>query len=264
MPSPQFQAYIGIDYSGAETSESSLKGIRVYVAQRDTNPIEVHPPPNAKNQKYWTRRGLAAWLTKQILDGPPALVGIDHGFSFPLDYFTKHELAHDWDVFLDDFQQHWPTDAWNNYVDFIRDGMTGNGAARTGDPKWLRLTERWTSSASSVFRFDVQGSVGKSTHAGLPWLRYVRRKVEERCFFWPFDGWEVPAGKSCMVEVYPSIFAKRYPREDRESHQQDAYAVASWLRRVDDEGSLQSSLKPSLNTEERRMAKIEGWILGVM
>lgn len=27
---PQFELYIGVDYSGAETAESSLKGLRVY------------------------------------------------------------------------------------------------------------------------------------------------------------------------------------------------------------------------------------------
>ena len=30
---PQFVRYIGIDYSGAETPESSCKGIRIYVAE---------------------------------------------------------------------------------------------------------------------------------------------------------------------------------------------------------------------------------------
>ena len=153
MPPPKFQSYIGIDYSGAETSESSLKGLRVYVAHRNTDPVEVLPPPSQR--WYWTRRGLAEWLTEQIQDGPHALIGIDHGFSFPLDYFTKHGLAHNWDAFLDDFQHHWPTDEGNNYVDFIRNGMAGNGAARCGDSSWFRLTELWSTSAKSVFLFDV-------------------------------------------------------------------------------------------------------------
>jgi hypothetical protein len=30
---PQFVRYIGIDYSGAETADSSCKGLRVYVAE---------------------------------------------------------------------------------------------------------------------------------------------------------------------------------------------------------------------------------------
>ena len=62
----------------------------------------------------------------------PTLVGIDHGFSFPLRYFEAHGLMPDWPAFLDDFQHHWPTDDDHAYVDFVREGMMGNGAARTG------------------------------------------------------------------------------------------------------------------------------------
>jgi hypothetical protein len=49
-----FERYIGIDYSGAETPKSSLKGIRVHVADRLTASQEVLPPPSLR--KYWTRR----------------------------------------------------------------------------------------------------------------------------------------------------------------------------------------------------------------
>jgi hypothetical protein len=47
--------------------------------------------------------------------------------------------------------------------------------------------------AKSVFHFDVPGSVAKSTHAGLPWLRYIRLHVPT-VHFWPFDGWGCPDG----------------------------------------------------------------------
>ena len=38
---PYFERYIGIDYSGAQTPTSSLKGLRVYAADRLTAPQEV-------------------------------------------------------------------------------------------------------------------------------------------------------------------------------------------------------------------------------
>ncbi len=53
---PSFSRYIGIDYSGAKTPDSGLKGLRVYEASRETVPGEVQPPPGS--YKYWTRRGL--------------------------------------------------------------------------------------------------------------------------------------------------------------------------------------------------------------
>ena len=75
-----FARYIGIDYSGARTPTASLKGLRVYMADRSSGPVEVPPPPSPR--KYWTRRGVAEWLVERLGEDAPALVGIDHGFSF--------------------------------------------------------------------------------------------------------------------------------------------------------------------------------------
>ena len=96
-----FARYIGIDYSGAETPMASLKGLRVYIAEGNHSPIEVLPPPSPR--KYWTRRGIAEWLVARLGEGTATLVGIDHGFSFPLRYFEVHYLPPDWHEFLDDF-----------------------------------------------------------------------------------------------------------------------------------------------------------------
>jgi hypothetical protein len=46
-----FERSIGIDYSGAETSTASLRGLRVYMAEGDTPPAEVPPPPSAPSMK---------------------------------------------------------------------------------------------------------------------------------------------------------------------------------------------------------------------
>jgi hypothetical protein len=50
---PAFERYIGIDYSGAQTPKSSLKGMRVYEADRLAAAHEIEPPPSPR--KYWTR-----------------------------------------------------------------------------------------------------------------------------------------------------------------------------------------------------------------
>jgi hypothetical protein len=165
MTHPAFQRYIGIDYSGAETPDASLKGLRVDLGDRESLPVEIEPPPSAR--KYWTRRGLAQWLVERLYGDVPTIVGIDHGFSFPLRYFEAHRLEPDWPTFLDDFQKHWPTDAEHTYVDFIRHGSRGEGEARSGSARWRRITEE-RAGAKSVFHFDVPGSVAKSTHVGLP------------------------------------------------------------------------------------------------
>src|ERR1035438_9997207 len=87
---PLFERYIGIDYSGAETPISSLKGLRVYAADWMLPPKEIPPTPPSP-RKYWTRRAIAEWLCEQLSGVKPTLVGIDHGFSFPLAYFKKQD-----------------------------------------------------------------------------------------------------------------------------------------------------------------------------
>ncbi len=256
-----FEQYVGIDYSGAATPTSSLKALRVYRADRGSPPTEVPPPPSPRH--YWTRRGIAEWLVEIVGAGPPAIVGIDHAFSFPHRYFVKHQLPYDWPAFLADFQCHWPTDEDHTYVDFIRDGLQGDGAARTGDRRWRRMTEVRAGTAKSVFHFDCQGSVAKSTHAGLPWLLYLRRRTGQQVHVWPFDGWDPPAGRTVIVEVYPRLWSASYPRQDRTPDQHDAYSVAAWLRDADLGGVLPRFLRPDLMPPERATAAIEGWILGV-
>jgi hypothetical protein len=81
--------------------------------------------------------------------------------------------------------------------------------------------------------------------------------------FWPFDGWAIPAGRSAVVEVYPALWSRAFARASRDSHQQDAYAGAAWLRAADRDGSLARYLMPALTPAERAVAQIEGWILGV-
>lgn len=258
---PAFARTIGIDYSGAQTPSASLPGLRVYLAEGDAEPVEVPPPPSPR--KYWTRKGIAEWLVEWLAEDTPTLVGIDHGFSFPLRYFEVHGLLPDWPTFLDDFQRHWPTDEDHVYVDFVRDGVAGNGAARIGNARWRRLTEERAGGAKSVFHFDVQGSVAKSTHAGIPWLRFIRRRLGARVHFWPFDGWDIPAGCSAIAEVYPSLWRRGFAPEGRTSDQHDAFCIAAWLARADHHGTLARFLKPDLPPAECAVAQVEGWILGV-
>jgi hypothetical protein len=255
-----FIRYIGIDYSGAETPNASLKALRVYLAEGEEPASEVPPPPSPR--KYWTRRGIAEWVAVRLAEDVPTVVGIDHGFSFPLHYFKAHNLPLDWPSFLEDFQLHWPTNVDDTYVDFIRDGLRGDGAARQGNARWRRVCEE-RCRAKSVFHFDVQGSVAKSTHAGIPWLRYLRLRLGERLHFWPFDGWEIPAGHSAVLEVYPALWKHAFAPEDRTPDQHDAYSVATWLRQADRNGQLRVALKPSLSPADQAVAQVEGWILGV-
>ena len=45
---PKFTRYIGINYSGAQTPNASLKGLRVFMAEGDRPPTKVLPPPSPR------------------------------------------------------------------------------------------------------------------------------------------------------------------------------------------------------------------------
>jgi hypothetical protein len=258
---PIFARYIGVKYSGAEVANASLKAQRIYCAEGDAPPREVAPAPGPG--RYWRRKDIAGWLVARLAEDVPTLVGIDHAFSFPLRYFETHGLAADWPQFLEDFQRHWPTDSDHTYVDFVREGMCGNGAARMGNPRWRRLTDERAGRSKSLFHFQAPGSVAKATHAGIPWLRSMRRQLGSRVHFWPFDGWQIPAGRSALAEVYPSLCRGGFAREDRTADQHDAYCTAAWLARADRNGGLATFLSPDLTRRESDLARVEGWILGV-
>ncbi len=226
----------------------------------DRFPDKVEPPPSPR--KYWTRRGIADWLVERLSEGRPTLVGIDHGFSFPLRYFEQYNLPLDWSSFLDDFQHYWPTDD-DIYVDFVRDGLHGNGAARSGNSRWRRLTEQRVR-AKSVFHFDVKGSVAKSTHAGIPWLRYIRQHAKDHVHFWPFDGWSVLPGRSVVAEVYPSCGANHSRAQDEPRTSKMPTRLPNGCGGRIGDGSLERFLCPELEPNERKTAEIEGWIFGVV
>ena len=253
---PAFARYIGIDYSGARTPVSALPGLRVCLAEADGQPLEVGPPSGAR---HWSRRGVAEWLLQRLRDGVPTLVGIDHGFSFPLAYFEKYGLPLDWPAFLEDFERHWPTRGDTTSVDASR-----RDALRTGETRWRRLAEKRAGGAKSVFHFDVPGQVAKSTHAGLPWLAFLRERLGGSVHVWPFDGWDVPNRRSAIAEVYPSLWRRDFERAAGLSDDQfDAFCIAAWLAQTDRAGRLSAFLSPRLTPQEHSAARVEGWILGV-
>ncbi|HBE67489.1 MAG TPA: hypothetical protein DDW52_05000 [Planctomycetaceae bacterium] len=260
----RFEYAIGIDYSGARSSETRSATLQASTARTGCLPTLVSSPTSTPQRKRnWNRRELATWLAEQLSNSPPVIVGIDHGFSFPSSYFRRYRLS-DWDAFLRDFVRHWPTADEGVCIEDLRAAPDSLAKLRQGSSRDLRLTEKWSGAAKSVFQFDVQGSVAKSTHAGIPWLHWLREKLPDAIHFWPFDGWDPPAGKSVLCEAYPSILRKRYPRESRSVDQHDAYSIARWLGECTQRNTISRYFDVPLSDEERSLAEQEGWILGIL
>ena len=252
-----FETYVGIDYSGAKKTVSRNKGLRVFKAAADADPVGVKSP--AGKRLNWTRKEIAHWCLDQLKREELVIIGLDHGFSFPMGYMKRYQIT-SWDQFLDDFQKHWPTDRDDGSVEALR-----KANKRTGKHTEFRLTENWAASTQSVFKLDGAGTVGKSTHCGIPWLRFIRRHTDDRSrpHFWPFDGFDLPPNRSVIAEIFPSLFRRRYPRRYPTADEHDAMCVAWWLKDMDARGRLSTYFNPPLTAVEREIASLEGWILGI-
>jgi len=263
----RFDCFIGIDYSGAGKCLARLKGLQWYDARPGREAAKLAPPASKPLMRTanWTRREVAHELLARARAGERFIAGIDHCFSMPKSYFERYQLS-SWPAFLDDFARHWPTHEDHATVEALRAALGGltESQRRTGPPDEFRLTERWTSSAKSVFLFGVPGAVATSSHAGIPWLKWLRDQAGERLHFWPFDGWEPAPGKSVIAEVYPSILRRRYRQAGLTGDEQDAHAVATWLADMAGRGALaQYFAMPPLTEAERKVVACEGWVLGV-
>lgn len=257
---PFFSRYVGIDYSGAATASSRLPGLQVF----EQVPGAAAPQPvRPEGGRHWSRAGVADWLSRLLAAREPFIAGLDHGFSFPASWFARHQLA-DWPAFLDDFCIHWPCQGPDASVEALRPAAHPAQPRPPGASDELRLTETWTAGAKSVFLFDVQGSVAKSTFAGLPWLRELRAVGGDFLHIWPFDGWQPAPGKAVLVEAYPSLYRRRYtPPPTLGPDARDAWATARWLADMDQRGLLPRYFHPPLTPDEAARAGKEGWILGV-
>lgn len=244
-----FRRYIGVDYSGAGDPGKVQKGIKVALAEPGELPALLRNPHRPGGG--WSRLDVGQMLEDHLHDSVPTIVGMDFSFAIPVEQMDDHSS---WDAFLCVFRERWRTHERS---------ITKKEVARVYGhcPKALRLTEQWTSSAKSVFDCNGPG-VALATFAGIPWLLYLRENLPT-VHFWPFDGFDVPAGTSVITEVYPSIVRNRYVRESRNSDAHDAYSVARWLRDCDARGILPHYFHPPLTPADQRRAQLEGWILGI-
>lgn len=265
----KFARFIGIDYSGAQTADARLRGLQLFATQTGL-PRQISPP--TKPSGHWTRRELADWLVQTISNAEePCLVGIDHAFSFPLQYFDKYALRQDWHHFLDDFVKFWPTHEPGETVRSLLTINQSTNTGRTGQARWKRLTDSLCKGAKSVFHFGAPGAVASSTHAGLPWLHHIRHheSTRNKIHFWPFDGWTPLPGRTVIAEVYPALWNKQNPIKERTQDEHDAWSVALALHDAYEKREVERWFDPALwqnirlTPEQRLQAKIEGWILGL-
>jgi len=249
---PSFDEYVGVRYSGRKGPTERLDDLVVFAAIGEAEPWrELN---RADGEGRWSRQELAAWLLGKLSEEARIVVGLDHAFGFPQSYMLRNDLA-SWEAFLRDFEEHYPTHQVS--VKELLPGLT-----RLGEEDEQRLTGRWTAFPRSVFQFDLQDNAARATHAGIPWLSYLRR-AGERAHFWPFDGFEVPEGRSVVAEARPARLKYRYTRDGLDRQEHEAFAICAWLQERDRLDLLRPYFTPPLSEAEQQRAQLEGWILGV-
>ena len=100
---------------------------------------------------------------------------------------------------------------------------SNSGRERASRGRLSRLTARASASqvrgsarlvasvASSLV--TVQGSVPSRLAPGSLGYASFGSGLGARVHFWPFDGWEIPAGGSAIAEVYPRLWSRGFSPE---------------------------------------------------
>jgi hypothetical protein len=73
-----------------------------------------------------------------------------------------------------------------------------------------------------------------------------------------YAGWTCSDSRSAVVEVYPALWSRGFNREERMGDRHDAYSIAAWLRRAEQDGSVVGFFNPTLKMTERALAEVEG------
>jgi hypothetical protein len=255
---PPVTRLVGVDYSGAATADTRLPGLRVCIATPSTPaPVELLPPL----ARRWTRRELAHAPSDLLANDMPTLIGIDHALGLPRSFLDAAGWPLDWSTMLDRFVGCWPMANPGATVAAVRRDRTSAGGRLPSNARWRRACDH-RCGAKSPFHFDVPGSVATSTHAGLAWIAWLRERHPD-LHVWPFDGWTVPAGASAIAEAWPALVSGGWPRDGRSPDLHDAWCLARWMAESSNDGALDRALCGPDNEDERTLARVEGWILGV-
>jgi len=84
-------------------------------------------------------------------------------------------------------------------------------------------------------------------NAGRPLARLLQDRLRRSIKYFlrfatvallPFDGFEVPEGKSVIAEVYPALYKRSFPIENRTPDEHDAWFIAAGCRRPTGAASL--------------------------
>ena len=273
-----FASFVAIDWSGAE---GSYRGISIARCGPGTAAPRLVAPEGAR----WTRSAVADWLDRELRGGRRLLIGLDFAFAMPL-----ASVRHHGDVFSlwERIEAAGAADADFGCASVLAHPQFAplywsKGRQPRAWQEHRRRAELDCVAATgtrpeSIFKLIGAKQVGKASLTGMRVLRHVRSRNRARVAVWPF---EPVAGKSALVEIYPTLFRKaaahglaklrtradlnaalrrlgsRGVRDgDLSDHDTDALISAAGLR------SYAANGWAALPAPDERVRR-EGWIFGV-
>lgn len=279
-----FDLYAFADYSGSLRPAEQRKKIALSMIDAGNRVSQT--------KTGWTRETLFQEIKRLLMDaadsGKRMIFGFDHNYSFPSGFYEAM-TGRTWTRWRDllvllaegtqgideldlENPRLWAKEANRVIADRFQLECGGPFWGPHFDPmkkpefpfghilKERRLIEEHCPQMKSIFQLGGAGSVGLQSLLGLVHLyRLIEFCKEQQILLhcWPYDGWEVPDSGHVLVEMYPTLH-NRGKRTDRN----DAEACAIWLAEQDRKGTLAGWFQANLRPEERRLALLEGWLLG--
>ena len=282
-----FNAYVIVDWSGAESKATGKNSIWIGVLKRDVRfrfAFESHNPP--------TRREAVA-LIASILDDRAkhrerTLIGFDFAFGYPRGFAAALKLPGEqpWEAVWS-FLEKEVSDKADNMNNRFQVGaklnrlLTGEAFPFWGcTPKYAQTTIQPTKSrshgagdlpefrhteltasakgASSVWKLGYTGSVGGQTLVGIPAVQRLKTARGDRLKVWPFEtGWkalneqDLAGVEVVMAEVYPSLIKpEEVVGEIRDLTQ--VRALAEYFAKLDEQSKLGAIFAPGQRHRSHR------------
>lgn len=278
---PEFDCFVGIDWSGARGRWQ--KGIKAAVAYAGSKAPLLESNP--RNSKKWSRKDVADWIV-DLVGRKRALIGLDFAFGFPpIDQKICRQVL-DWQYvanFCEGDQNFYGGRFFraNNapHSCFVNSRWH---SGRHYSARHLRTTERVAAQVpgatpQSVFNAVGPAQVGPSSVSGMRVLLKLHILYRDKVVIWPFD--ELDGSRSVIVEIFPRYFSRLRRVNPRLSNHANLNAALEAFESEaikdapasEDEGDalLAAAALRSLSKNQdllkmpREEFRKEGWIYGV-
>ncbi len=271
----EFDLFAFADYSGA--ADKYLQRRHIVLAVADSGHEDIKVIPRLTRPELTNKIRNILFAAQKY--GQRVLFGLDHNFSFPLNFAQQAGFScTSWRDTLytlpsgetSDIRQ-WAVQINHFFQQRFGSGIFwGPGFPQRRKPDFpfaeagfseRRLIEQQIPRMQPVFKLGGIGSVGLQSLYGMIQLKTLIAETGNfgiPVHFWPFDGFEIPPNHHVGIEIYPALYNK-YQKRDLN----DAIETARYFRNQSRTGELFQLFK--LNPPQRiaRIIEREGWLPGI-